>query len=320
MSEEEFRDFDEELSEGDPEEGEGEVEVVEQELTKELAGECLSLLSRTGNGLSHAYVRLDLKNRKLTDIAAIQSFVHVRYVDVSGNYLEDISPLGELPQLLTLHADNNRLATINLKELQYLQVASFAQNKLTTTEGLSQPMLDRLNLSSNQITELSGLTETQLPCLTSLDLHGNKLTSTIGIHLPSLQKLYLASNTLTKLEGLEGLRQLTTLHVRENQITTLDGFAPSMEGLQYLNLRGNAVEVLSELTKLQCLPFLRGLVLAECPLCELDEYRVEVLILLRGLERLDKDEYTEDERADAEELSKQRAEEEAPENETVEHT
>ncbi len=212
---------------------------------------------------------------------------------MSGNYLEDISPLGELPQLLTLHADNNRLATINLKEvytsianitqiltyifiqLQYLQVASFAQNKLTTTEGLSQPMLDRLNLSckhsthsththtlttpppphtphtlytnhthspphplqANQITELSGLTETQLPCLTSLDLHGNKLTSTIGIHLPSLQKLYLASNTLTKLEGLEGLRQLTTLHVRENQITTLDGFAPSMEGLQYLNLR-----------------------------------------------------------------------------------
>ncbi len=90
------------------------------------------------------------------------------------------------------------------------------------------------------------------------------------------------------------------------------------------------MEVLSELTKLQCLPFLRGLVLAgepplthphtlthtphthtppphthtpECPLCELDEYRVEVLILLRGLERLDKDEYTEDERADAEEVS-----------------
>ena len=40
----------------------------------------------------------------------------------------------------------------------------------------------------------------------------------------------------------------------------------------------------------------------ECPLCELDEYRVEALILLRGLERLDKDEYTEDERADAEEV------------------
>lgn len=35
---------------------------------------------------------------------------------------------------------------------------------------------------------------------------------------------------------------------------------------------------------------------------EIDEYRVEVCIVLRQLERLDKDEFTEDERADAEEV------------------
>ena len=71
----------------------------------------------------------------------------------------------------------------------------------------------------------------------SLDLHNNQLTSTAGIRLPTLQKLYLASNKLTQLEGLEPLKQLTTLHLRDNQISTLDGFAPSMEALQYLNLR-----------------------------------------------------------------------------------
>ncbi len=36
---------------------------MEKGLTKELAGECLSLLSKVATGLSHAYVRLDLKNR-----------------------------------------------------------------------------------------------------------------------------------------------------------------------------------------------------------------------------------------------------------------
>lgn len=35
----------------------------------------------------------------------------------------------------------------------------------------------------------------------------------------------------------------------------------------------------------------------------MEEYRVEVCIVLRQLERLDKDEFTEDERADAEEVS-----------------
>lgn len=38
------------------------------------------------------------------------------------------------------------------------------------------------------------------------------------------------------------------------------------------------------------------------PLSEVDDYRVEVCIALRKLERLDKDELTEDERADAEEV------------------
>ena len=34
-----------------------------------------------------------------------------------------------------------------------------------------------------------------------------------------------------------------------------------------------------------------------------DDYRIEVLISLRRLERLDKDEYTDDERQEAEEVS-----------------
>ena len=43
--------------------------------------------------------------------------------------------------------------------------------------------------------------------------------------------------------------------------------------------------------------------MTECPVCEIEEYRVEVCILLRQLERLDKDEFTEEERADAEEVT-----------------
>ena len=32
-------------------------------LTSEVAGECLSLLCKTGNGLAHAFVRLDIRNK-----------------------------------------------------------------------------------------------------------------------------------------------------------------------------------------------------------------------------------------------------------------
>ena len=40
----------------------------------------------------------------------------------------------------------------------------------------------------------------------------------------------------------------------------------------------------------------------ENPVADEDDYRIEVLISLRRLERLDKDDYTEDERQEAEEV------------------
>lgn len=42
---------------------------------------------------------------------------------------------------------------------------------------------------------------------------------------------------LKKVEGLENLSNLTTLHLRDNQIETLSGFSGDMKSLQYLNLR-----------------------------------------------------------------------------------
>lgn len=42
---------------------------------------------------------------------------------------------------------------------------------------------------------------------------------------------------LKKVEGLEQLKNLTTLHLRDNQIDTLSGFSEGMKSLQYLNLR-----------------------------------------------------------------------------------
>lgn len=81
----------------------------------------------------------------------------------------------------------------------------------------------------------------------------NRLTTSKGISLPNLKNLFLvgqcrchccmlafslqAANMLTKLEDLENLIRLTTLHLRDNKIETLDGFSENMKQLQYVNLR-----------------------------------------------------------------------------------
>ncbi|MBW03789.1 Gamma-enolase, partial [Eschrichtius robustus] len=89
----------------------------------------------------------------------------------------------------------------------------------------------------NHIHMVTGLDPQKLISLHTLELRGNQLNSTLGINLPKLKNLFLAQNLLKKVEGLENLSNLTTLHLRDNQIETLSGFSKEMKSLQYLNLR-----------------------------------------------------------------------------------
>uniref|UniRef100_A0A7M4FTV8 Leucine rich repeat containing 23 n=1 Tax=Crocodylus porosus TaxID=8502 RepID=A0A7M4FTV8_CROPO len=122
------------------------LELISNPLTEEIMKEGLSLLCKTGNGLAHAYVKLEAKEKDLTDIGLLQNYIHLRYVDLSENQLRDLSPLGSLIHLLWLKVDGNRLTSATLQELPYLQIASFAHNRIKDTEGISHPRLGSLNL------------------------------------------------------------------------------------------------------------------------------------------------------------------------------
>ncbi|EDV23950.1 Leucine-rich repeat-containing protein 23 [Trichoplax sp. H2] len=284
--------------------------VTENSLNDENIREGLSLLCKTGNGISHAYVRLDVHDKNLTDINKISNFIHLRYLDISGNNLKDISPLNHLTHLLTLKADRNLLTSARLEELPYLQSASFAHNAITSTEGISHPLLESLILSFNNIVDVRGLDQQKLAKLQTLELRANKLTSVEHLTLPKLKNLYLAANLIDNLNGIDKLVQLRTLHMRDNAIKSLDGFTDNMKHLQYINLRGTNIDDIKEVSKLKCLPLLRAVVLSESPVADENDYRIEILIALRRLERLDKEEYNEDERQEAEEINEQRRQEE----------
>ncbi|XP_046850166.1 leucine-rich repeat-containing protein 23-like [Xenia sp. Carnegie-2017] len=319
-------DFDEEegvdepiLDDDDDDNGSGEEKVPENPLTEEILAESLSLLCKTGNGLAHAYVRLDIHDREITDISILNCFIHLRYIDISSNMLKDISSLSSLTHLLTLKADKNLLASAGLDKLPYLQQANFANNKIVDTKGIAHPLLENLNLSFNNIYEISDFDSSALSRLTTLELRNNQLISTQGIGmLPNLQKLYLAGNSIKFLENLDRLEHLTSIHLRDNEIEKLDGFSSNMKHLQYLNLRGNIISDIKEIEKLKCLPLLRALVIMENHAADEDDYRIEVLIALRRLERLDKDEYTDEERQEAEEIHEQRRRNKSLEENTME--
>nr|XP_021492612.1 leucine-rich repeat-containing protein 23 isoform X3 [Meriones unguiculatus] len=293
-------------------------EWVPTPLTEAMMKEGLSLLCKTGNGLGHAYIKLEAKDRDLTDINILRAFIHLRYVDISENHITDLSPLNGLTHLLWLKADSNQLRSARLNDLPYLQIASFSYNQITDTEGISHPRLGSLDLKGNRIRFVTGLDPEKLANLHTLELRGNQIESTEGINLPNLKNLYLAQNMLKKVQGLENLGNLTTLHLRDNQIETLDGFSKEMKSLQYLNLRNNLISDLGELAKLQDLPKLRALVLLENPCADETDYRQEALVQIAHLERLDKEFFEEEDRAEADEI-RQRLKEEQEQDQEVDH-
>lgn len=298
----------EEESKSEPEEAEEEARE-EVPLNDEIVAQSLSLLAKTGNGLAHAYTRFEASNRNLTDVSRLESFVHLRFIDLSNNRLRSVAALNRLKFLLTLKLDSNELSTVDLQPLTYLQTLSLSNNRIRSAAGIEQPRLETLNLNHNQIDSCFGLEHNKLPNLTTLEMRENRLTTTAGIDLPNLKSFYLAMNMITKLEDLDKMERLTTLHLRDNKIETLDGFYETMKQLQYVNLRANNVSDPLELKKLAVLPMLRALVLLETPISETDSYRMEALVAIEKLERLDKDPFTEDERSDAQEEQKRRAEE-----------
>eukprot|EP00076_Gallus_gallus_P047036 XP_416514.2 leucine-rich repeat-containing protein 23 isoform X2 [Gallus gallus] len=303
LSEEEEESFGHGEGEGEEEEEEGDEEekpLSEEEeeeekqvlvacpLTEEMLKEGLSLLCKIGNGLAHAYVKFEAKYKDLTDISLLECFIHLRYVDLSENKLQDLSPLSSLTHLLWLKVDGNLLSSAHMQELPYLQFISFAHNHIKNMEGITHPHLTSLSLKGNKIPTALGLSQA-LYSLRTLELRGNKLESTAGLYLPKLKNLYLAQNAIRSLEGLEALEQLSTLHLRDNELETLDGFSSSMKCLQYLNLRNNGISSLQEVAKLQVLPMLQALVLMENPCSDEANYQQEVLVQLPHLKRLDKE-------------------------------
>ncbi|XP_048880022.1 leucine-rich repeat-containing protein 23 isoform X1 [Brienomyrus brachyistius] len=298
--EEDTKEEDEEEHEGEDAVFEPEDQIVACPVSQEMIVHCLSMLCKIGNGLAHAFVKMDLRDRRLTDIALLSNFVHLRFLDISSNCLSDLSPLAALTQLLWLKVDGNwveSLADQPMNQLAYLQCLSMATNRIHSPEGLKGPALESLNLIGNSIQRMSGLQCDKLANLVTLELRGNQLETTDGIQLPNLRRLYLAQNRIKQLKGLDHLERLTTLHLRDNQLEILDGISANMKALQYLNIRGNLVSSQKALHSLTSVSgTLQTLVLSENPLAEAEDYRLHLLARLPLLERLDKKPVTADER------------------------
>lgn len=306
MSDDE-RDEDLDLDDAENETGDTPGKIEDKLLDAETLAGGLSVLSRSGNGLEHSFVRLDVAKQELTDISAVSKCIHLRYINAADNHLTDLSPLNSIPDLCSLDVSGNKLEELALEPRPYLQIADVSANSLSNCSTFEQPMLQKLNLSGNQISDPGDLKQSLLPVLSELELKNNGIMSIDTISLPSLTILHLDGNNLERLVGIGALVSLVRLSCKGNQIKSLDGFTSEQRKLSHIDCSENAVASLLEVAKLGVLPNLKTLTFIENAVAEDPEYRAETLISIGQLEQLDGEPFEEEERGEASTKREQRA-------------
>ena len=135
-----------------------------------------------------------------------QQYTHLIKLNLSANNLDAIpNGLHHLPHLQYLQLSNNRITRMSpelqhVKQLRYLDLRFNRIAQLEHLDGLHR--LEKLTMSSNQLTRLDGLPVHQLRHLRFLGLFGNRLDDLEHVKQvlaplgDSLQYLYLSANPI----------------------------------------------------------------------------------------------------------------------------
>jgi GTPase SAR1 family protein len=257
-------------------------------LDAETLRKSLSMLGATPSR-THAYLRIDLSNLALTSIDVIRKYQHLQFINISGNRLKTLEPLGVLRCLLHLNASFNLLVrTQSFTAPDALETVDMSYNMIGELgDWHVHKYLRELNLRGNFINEIGpGLLK--LKELRMLDLSENYLSNIQHLTGLGLRTLFVAQNRLTDLTGVESIKELQVLNVRHNNITSMSALrSQDLPRLRKLCVADNRLSKMCEVENLASFTFLCDLFLAPNPIMELPHYREQVLHRLPRLRSLD---------------------------------
>lgn len=106
---------------------------------------------------------LELSASDIGDLDGIQYCVHLKNIDLSDNYIVDLTPMENLRVVEELNLANNRIGIIDaLGNLVNLKILDLCDNKIADIEPILElPFLEYVNLRGNKISseEISRLAE-----------------------------------------------------------------------------------------------------------------------------------------------------------------
>ncbi|BDX08280.1 leucine-rich repeat domain-containing protein [Planctobacterium marinum] len=196
--------------------------------------------------------QLNLQGNNITDISPLKGLQSLYLLNLIDNQISDISVMPEIKSLGHLYLDNSPVLDLS-------PVAEFGSEhrwdglslrglQLTDINFLSQfEQILSLDVSDNNISDLSPLEN--LIYNYRLNLSNNQITDISKISLssaPSLLYLYLAGNQITDVSYLSNLKELRILDLENNQVLDITALS-DLTKVRRVNLNGNQVSELSPL-------------------------------------------------------------------------
>ena len=180
----------------------------------------------------------DFEEKGLTDLNGIELCIDLEELNLGINHIRDLTPLEGLKKLKVLNLKWNNIEDIS---------------SLSNLENLEE-----LNLHSNEIIDISPLLS--LSKLSKLDLGRNNIDDFKPISkITNLVELKIGYSNIFRPPYLGRLKKLKVLNLSSNDIYYTDFIWTLPPTLEELNLNGNNIKDISDLT---CLSGLRNLILS----------------------------------------------------------
>ncbi|GKT35041.1 hypothetical protein ADUPG1_008282, partial [Aduncisulcus paluster] len=239
------------------------------------------------DGIEHftSVTSIYMENNSITDVSPIKTMDNLTFVDFTLNSITVTPQLGDMSNLETLiFIDNPSLSFSNSFDPDALFPSSLKSLKIEGTlidnDGFNQHIASRLsslleiNIANSNVTDISGLSETQISTITKVNAGDNTLDSGFIATLSSmtnLEYLSVSNCNLTELFDLSNSAStLSELYICDNDIYFLD-----------------CISEMSALTKIDASGCSLASTLSELYICDNDIYFLDCISEMSALTKID---------------------------------
>lgn len=213
------------------------IEYYKFHINKDFKGEEITV------GMMEQFTSLSLPWKNIFSLKGLEYAVNLKSLNLSNNFIEDITPLEKLVELEDLNLTNNKIKDPkSLAKLTKLRQLVLRKNLMNNLDFLNDLKVESLDISMNSVLKDYIPNNLKLENLRSLNLSGIGLDNISFLkNAGKLERLVAEENAIKDLTPLAELKTLRTLYLDRNNISDITAFK-DLASLEELLLYKNNIE------------------------------------------------------------------------------